>query len=212
MELIPTKIQVLQLLVKQLSNFFIIDETDTKLLKSKLDIVLQKCEINFQASDNKYYKNKDGIAKFDVCHSVQWMTFLYYMSHELYKSEYNNGLSDKIYYLNKIMNSVDLYCAIELPSIFGAEHPIGSIMGRAKYSDGFFFFQNCTVGGTRKGAQLFYPIIGNNVTMYANSSILGNCTIGDNVQIGAGCIVKNQDIPSNSLVFGQSPNLIIKKR
>ena len=48
--------------------------------------------------------------------------------------------------------------------------------------------------------------------MYANSSILGKCHIGKNVQIGAGALVKNQDVPDNSIVFGQSPNLIIKTK
>ena len=47
--------------------------------------------------------------------------------------------------------------------------------------------------------------------MYSNSSILGNSRIGNNVNIGAGAIVKNQDVPDNCTVFGQSPNLIIKK-
>ena len=84
-------------------------------------------------------------------------------------------------------------------------------MGRGEYGDGFFFYQGCTVGGTRKNGKLHYPAIGRNVHMYAHSSILGKCNIGDNVLIGAGCIVKNQDVPSNSIVFGQSPNLIIKK-
>ena len=154
-----------------------------------------------------------GGVKFNTCHSVQWMTFLYYLSNTLYKKSVNTDLPDKVYYLNKIMNGVDLYCAIELPSIFGAEHPIGSIMGRAKYSDGFFFYQNCTVGGTLdKNGKEQYPTLGKNITMYSHSSILGVCDIGDNVEIGAGAIVKNQDVPANSIVFGQSPNLIIKKR
>ncbi len=47
--------------------------------------------------------------------------------------------------------------------------------------------------------------------MYANSSILVKCHIGINVNIGVGSIVKNQDVPDNGTVFGQSPNLIIKK-
>ena len=47
--------------------------------------------------------------------------------------------------------------------------------------------------------------------MFANSSILGKCHIGKNVNIEAGAIVKNQDVPDNCTVFGQSPNLIIKK-
>lgn len=47
--------------------------------------------------------------------------------------------------------------------------------------------------------------------MYANSSILGNCKIGNNVNIGAGAVVKNQNVPDNCTVFGLSPNLIIKR-
>ena len=108
---------------------------------------------------------------------------------------------------------IDVSAKARLPSIFGAEHPQGTIMGRAEYGDGFFFYQGCTVGGDRdKEGNLYYPKIGNNVRMYAHSAIIGKCVVGDNAQIGAGAIVKNQDIPANSIVFGQSPNLIIKSR
>ena len=211
MELTLPKENILKQLIKQLSNFFEITDDDIRVLGSCIDEVLNKCEYNFEHSDNKYYVSRGGGAKFNPCHSVQYMIFLYYLSNLLYWQGGYNGLCDKVYYLNKIMNGVDLFYAIELPPVFGAEHPLGSVMGRAKYGEGFFFYQGCTVGGTRKGEQLHYPQIGKNVKMYANSSVLGKCDIGDNVQIGAGCIVKNQDIPSDSVAFGQSPNLIIKK-
>lgn len=213
MELTLPKENILKQLVKQLNNFFEISEYDIRALNSAMDEVLLKCEYNFAHSDNKYYKTQEGVVRFDTCHSVQWMTFLYYMSNILYKQNLGNGLCDKVYYLNKIMNGVDLFYAIELPSIFGAEHPLGTIMGRAEYGDGFFFYQGCTVGGSRdKDGNLYYPKIGNNVRLFAHSAIIGKCVVGDNVQIGAGAIVKNQDVPANSIVFGQSPNLIIKSR
>ncbi|MFK2235759.1 serine acetyltransferase [Bacteroides fragilis] len=47
--------------------------------------------------------------------------------------------------------------------------------------------------------------------MCANSSIIGNCLIGDNVIIGANSGVKDEDIPNDSLVFGYSPNLVVKR-
>lgn len=211
MYLVISKEDILVQLIKQLENFFILSEEDKKCLSACMDDVLTRCEHNFMKTDNKYYQYGEDEVKFDPCHSVQYMIFLYYLSNLLYWQGGYNGLCDKVYYLNKIMNGVDLFYAIELPPVFGAEHPLGSVMGRAKYGEGFFFYQGCTVGGTRKGEQLHYPQIGKNVKMYANSSVLGKCDIGDNVQIGAGCIVKNQDVPSNSIVFGQSPNLIIKK-
>ena len=72
------------------------------------------------------------------------MYFLYYLSHDIYKNAKAGQLCDKIYYLNKIFHSVDLFYAIDLPNYFGAEHPLGSVMGRAQYSNGFFFYQGCS--------------------------------------------------------------------
>ena len=140
------------------------------------------------------------------------MIFLYYLSHEMYVNGVNTILCDKMYYLNKVLNGVDLFYAINLPDIFQAEHPLGAVMGCAKYGNRFFFYQGCTVGGTSdKDGNPIYPEIGENVWMFANSSILGKCKVGDNVKIGAGALVKNEDIPSDCIVFGQSPNLVIKK-
>lgn len=182
------------------------------MIEDCLEVAIPQCEYNFSHSENKYFSAvKDGrrITRFDAFHSIQWMTLLYYLSHELYLRKSN--LCDKVYYLNKIMHSVDLFYAIELPQIWSAEHPLGTVMGRAKYSNGFFFYQGCTVGGTKdKDGNIYYPVIEENVRMYSNSSILGNCHIGKGAQIGAGAIVKNQDVPAGSVVFGQSPNLIIK--
>ena len=191
-----------------------VTEKDYKEIFDSSMIVFSKLECNIAGSTNKYFSVEvDGVRTpvFDPFHSIQWMTFLYYLSHELYLRE--SELCDKVYYLNKIMHSVDLFYAIELPAIWSAEHPLGSVMGRAKYNNGFFFYQGCTVGGTSdKEGNVYYPELEENVRMYANSSILGRCHIGRNVQLGAGALVKNQDVPSDSIVFGQSPNLIIKSK
>ena len=199
--------------LRQLKSFFPEPPDSDKLfLYDTTEVVIQKCIENFSHSENKYFSTaRDGkkVVRFDAYHSIQWMTFLYYLSHELYLK--GSKLCDQVYYLNKIMHSVDLFYAIELPTIWSAEHPLGTVMGRAKYSDGFFFYQGCTVGGTKdKEGNIYYPELEENVRMYANSSILGRCHIGKNAQIGAGALVKNQDVPDNCTVFGQSPNLIIK--
>lgn len=48
--------------------------------------------------------------------------------------------------------------------------------------------------------------------MYSNSTILGDSIIGDNVIISTGTIIKDQNILSNSIIFGKSPNLVIKNK
>ena len=61
-----------------------------------------------------------------------------------------------------------------------------------------------------KSGEWVYPKLGNHVTMYANSSVLGSSEIGDYVILSANSLVFNEKIPANSLVFGQSPNLTVK--
>ena len=104
------------------------------------------------------------------------------------------------------MSGADLYYEVELPEIFTCDHPVGSVMGRAKYGDFFSFTQGCTVGNNHG----IYPVIGSHVSMKSNSKIIGNSHIGDNVIIAANTYVKDQDVPDNSLVFGCSPEIVIK--
>lgn len=191
-------------LVKRLSNFFEITEEDEQILNSKLDRVLSRLEKCIEGVDNKYFK-REGKAFFSHVHSGQYLIFLYYFSNELVQVK--PDLMDKIYYLNKILHSVDIYGAIALPEIFFFEHPLGLVLGRAKYGNNFFAMQGCTIGGN-KGC---YPILGDNLKMYSNSKILGNSIIGNNVVVAANTYIKDQTIPENSIVFGSSPNLIIKE-
>lgn len=210
---IPKK-DILAQLILQLKGHFLISSEEEKLINAHFNNALKACEINFSRSENKYFlvETEEGrTCRFNPYHSVQYMIFLYYLSHELYKS-CADVICDKLYYLNKIFHAVDLFYAIDLPMHWGAEYPLGSVMGRAKYGNGFFFYQGCTVGGTRNLKGIFYPVIGENVHMFSNSSILGHSCIGNNVDIGAGAIVKNQYVPDDSIVFGESPNLIIKTK
>ena len=188
-------------LVKQLNNFFTFDFDLTPYIRKSVERSLA-C---FSQLKNKYYQNAKEI---NITHSGQYTIFLYYLSNELFRNEVDSGVCSQIYYLNKILNSVDLFYEIELPEFFFCDHPLGSVIGRAKYGNHFSFIQGCTVGNN-KG---IYPVIGDFVTMNSNSSVIGNCHIGNFVVIGANACIKDEDVPDNCLVFGQSPNLIIKKR
>jgi serine O-acetyltransferase len=206
------KNKLLSLLTTQLNNFFIEEEEKGELVDN-LDEAIVRLEECFKNSSNKYYNREiDGKQEgfFNPFHSVQYMIFLYILANTIYVKGSKTFICDKLYYLNKMLNGVDLFYQVNLPKHFGAEHPVGSVIGRAKIGDYFYFYQNVTLGGVIKQGCEVYPQLGCHVEMCSNSSILGDCIIGDNVIIGAGAIVKNQNIPDNSIVFGQSPNIIIK--
>lgn len=118
--------------------------------------------------------------------------------------------ADIVYYLNKIMHANDWFYQIELPEHFMAEHPLGSVLGKAVYGDYLFIYQGTTVGGNRKDGALLYPTLGNNVLLYANSTVLGNTQIGNNVIIAADTYLMNEIIPDNCIVFGKSPHIKMK--
>lgn len=186
---------------QQLKNILISDENVASYVKEALERTLN-C---FALNKNKYYRGENN---FSVFHSGQYSIYLYYLANTAYKKSNAGQLPSKLYYLNKILHSVDWYYEIELPSCWGVEHPVGSVLGRAKYNDGLFIYQGCTVGGNKKK----YPELGKNVIMYSNSTILGDSIIGDNVILSTGTTIKDENIPSNCIVFGQTPNLIIKEK
>ena len=172
--------------------------------KPALDRVLK----SFNHSNNKYCQDianeGAGIREY---HSGQYSIYLWYLSNEAYKAN-DIQCADVLYCLNKALHAVDWLYAIELPDFWSVEHPLGSVMGRAKYGDHFFFYQGCTVGGNNN----MYPTIEEYVAMFSDSKVLGEAHIGKYVILGANTYIIDEDVPDYSLVFGQSPNLTIKKR
>lgn len=85
------------------------------------------------------------------------------------------------------------------------------ISSRAKIGNNCVIFQQVTIGSNnlsdakRKGA----PIIGDNVYIGCVAKIIGNIKIGNNVRIGANCVVC-EDIPDNSTVVLPKSRIIIK--
>lgn len=197
-----------KLIRHQIHNLFLLEKIEDDGLTRSLPEALRRAKKCFSQSENKYYW-KDGEVFFSTYHSGQYCIFLYFLAHQVFldNSELRD-LADKIYYLNKTLNGLDLYYEVEMPDAFHLDHPVGSVMGRAKYGENFTFAQQCTVGNN-KG---IFPTIGNNVKMLSGSKIIGQCTIGDNVIVSANTYIKDTNIPENSLVFGSSPNLVIKER
>lgn len=204
----PSKEHLNQLIRHQLNNLFLLDSVEGATLDKAIPETLNKVEQCFNESRNKYYR-REGEVFFSIFHSGQYCIFLYFLSRTVFLSDpINRDLADKIYYLNRSLNAVDLYYEVAMPDAFHLDHPLGSVIGRAKFGNNFSFAQHCTIGNN-KG---IFPTIGNNVSMMSGSKIIGNCIIGDNVIVSANAYIKDHDIPPNSMVFGSSPNLVIKPR
>ncbi|HBB2770671.1 TPA: serine acetyltransferase, partial [Escherichia coli] len=89
-------------------------------------------------------------------------------------------------------------------------HPVGIVIGKnVNIGKKCIVYQNVTIGVSNNKFE-DYPVIGNNVTIYAGAIIIGKVIIGDNAIIGAGCIV-TKDVPEGKIAIGSPMKIMDKK-
>ena len=78
-------------------------------------------------------------------------------------------------------------------------HPTSVVITCCKIGDNFTIYQKCTIGQKAYNNGLF-PTIGNNVTMYSGSSVIGKVKVADNVVLGANSLLLNDADQSGTYV------------
>lgn len=115
---------------------------------------------------------------------------------KFYASWFTQNFSCKIFRSTKIEGGLVCF------------HPFASVLN-AKSIGKNFQFRNCLTIGNKNNDNNSLPVIGNDVTVGVNVSIIGDIRIGDNVTIGAGSVVV-KDVPSN-VIIGGNPARIIRE-
>jgi serine O-acetyltransferase len=84
------------------------------------------------------------------------------------------------------------------------------ISGNCKIGNNCNISQGVTIGGSNRGKTKGYPIIGDNIYIGPGAKIFGSIRIGNNVAIGANCVV-TKDISENAVVVGVPGKVISYK-
>lgn len=114
----------------------------------------------------------------------------------------SNMIIHKMYKLLCMMKGVEIpsTCRIEgglyLGHVWGITVNENAILGK-----NVNLHKGVTIGAENRGKRSGAPIIGNNVWIGINTTIVGNITIGDDVLIAPNTFI-NSDVPSHSVVFG----------
>ncbi len=200
------KTEITAYMTRQLNAFFPDSKRiDTDDIKKYLDLVFERTEHCFSKVKNKYFTGK-GSTLFNHLNADHYAMFLYFTANTLYRKNRDRGLYNKLFLLNRALHGVDAFYEVNLPDIFLLVHPMGTMIGRAHYSDYLVIYQQCTVG-SNKG---IYPRLGEYVSLHPGSAVLGNCEVGRNCKISAGSVLMDKHLKDNSVYIGTAIQHTIK--
>ncbi len=201
MQLSLKKEELKEYIAKQLRYFFP-DKYDFK--GSDVDIAferaLERTENCFLYINNPAYSDNAGKTFFSHLHSDQYAQLLYYLSNTLWDLSQNKPICDKLIYLNKALNGFFYSYKGKLPDIFFFNHPVGSVIGNADYSNFLVISQNVTINTGRDEEGNAAPKLGKGLYLAAGAKIMGNATIGERVSIGVDALVYNLPIANDQVV------------
>jgi len=182
-------------------------------INGQIDLALGRVEQCFSAIHTPYHLTPSGEVLFNHLNCDHYATLLYFLSNNLYKNGGETGLCTKLFYLNKMLHSLDVYYEVELPDIFCFAHPLGTVLGRAKYSNYLLVYQGCTVGAARDAgleARREVPELGEYLAIYKGGAILGRSTVGRNCKIAAHSVLIDMNLPPDSIYIGEPKDYVVK--
>lgn len=193
-------------LARQLSTFFPDRDVVAAELRAAVAGALERVEHCFMRVRRRGYYS-EGHATFDHLYTDQYAAFLWFVGNTLHKTGGDRRLATKTYALNKALHGLDVYFEVAMPDVFAFQHPVGTVIGRARLSDYLFIYQNVNLGGS---VDLDYPSLGSGVVLFNGAAVTGKTVVGDNVWVGPQANVKEGSVPPASVVFGSGPGMVIK--
>lgn len=154
------------------------------------------------------YTSYKAILYYRIAHSILLINTDNFSFNEK-KYQYALMLSAK----GKLLSGAEINPFAKIGARFVLDHGIGTVIGEtAEIGDDNYILGGVILGargisGNPKEAR--HPKLGNNVQIGSFAKLFGPINIGDNVFIGANCMV-TEDIPANHSVLLKSENQIIR--
>lgn len=207
MKMTMTKEEIGAFTQKQL-DFYIPDGyvIEEKMWGGGCEKALARCDNCFKHIMIPSYRDEKKESCFSHLHRDQYATFLYFLANIIWRQHHEKQLCDKLLNLQSILHNFFLSYKCDMPDLFLLNHPMGSVIGNAKYADGLCISQNVTVN---TNPDLCF---GQGVYIGAGASVIGNKPIGNRVSIGTNVLIHNQSIEDDHTCICDGGKMVIRLR
>lgn len=151
----------------------------------------------------------DNMLRHETIKVPHWIALLYFLHNDrYYRTSFYYRIGPILAMLIRWYRPGDRYFNISYATKIGRglsfAHPYATVINAETIGENFSLLHCTTIGAKGKGL----PVIGDNVKLGANVTIIGPVHIGSNVTIGAGSVVV-KDIPDSCIAVG-NPARVIK--
>lgn len=161
------------------------------------------CKKNVNKSITADLARREG--KLNIKLSTGWMLLYFIHTDRYFRNLFYHRIGPVMEALIGWWRPGDRYFVLSKTMTIGPgayfAHPFASEFNARSIGNNFSCRHLTTLGNKSDGDNENRPIIGNNVTLGVNVTIIGGVRIGNNVTIGAGSVVV-RDIPDNSIAVG----------
>ena len=105
-------------------------------------------------------------------------------------------------YAGRIFTGIEIHPAAKIGRRLVIDHGMGIVIGEtAIVGDDVLLYHGVTLGAKSGASGKRHPNVGDNVIIGAQSTIIGNITLGDGSRVGAGSVV-TRDVANGATVIG----------
>ena len=113
--------------------------------------------------------------------------------------------------LARALTGIEIHPGAQIGKRLFIDHGMGVVIGEtAIIGDDCLIYHQVTLGGMSAKNEKRHPTLGNNVMVGTGAKVLGNIHIGDNVKIGANCIVI-KDVEAGKTIIGVPGEILTRK-
>ncbi|MCB1308703.1 MAG: serine acetyltransferase [Leptospiraceae bacterium] len=111
----------------------------------------------------------------------------------------------------RFLTGIEIHPGAQIGGGLFIDHGMGVVIGEtSEIGINCVLFHGVTLGGTGKHRGKRHPMVGDDVLIGTNATLLGPIQIGSRSRIGAETVVINRDIPPDCTVVG-TPGKIVKR-